>query len=85
MILVFRNKRASISNITYKMINKGIWLVGCFSFNGPLRQYFSLYWAASQREGEEREMSDDRENVQTTPTLTYCKRSMPLSAYNPYK
>ena len=25
------------------------WLVG---FNGPLRQYFSLYRAVSQREGE---------------------------------
>ena len=23
-------------------------LVGCFGFNGPLRQYFSLYWAVSQ-------------------------------------
>ena len=28
------------------------WLVGCFGFNSPLRQYFSLYRAASQREGE---------------------------------
>ena len=27
-------------------------LVGCFGFNGPLRQYFSLYRAVSQREGE---------------------------------
>ena len=27
------------------------WLVD-FGFNGPLRQYFSLYRAASQREGE---------------------------------
>ena len=30
------------------------WLVGCFRFNGPLRQYFSLYRAVSQREGEEK-------------------------------
>ena len=30
-------------------------LVGCFGFNGPLRQYFSLYRAASQREGEREE------------------------------
>ena len=29
-----------------------IWLVGCFGFNGPLRQYFSLYRTVSQREGE---------------------------------
>ena len=30
------------------------WLVG-FGFNGPLRQYFSLYRAVSQREGEREE------------------------------
>ena len=28
------------------------WLVGCFGFNGPLRQYFSLYRAVFQREGD---------------------------------
>ena len=33
----------------------GCWLVGCFGLNGPLRQYFSLYRAVSQREGERRE------------------------------
>ena len=27
-------------------------LVGCFELNGPLRQYFSLYRAVSQREEE---------------------------------
>ena len=31
------------------------WLVGCFGFNGPLKQYFSLYRAVSQREGERKE------------------------------
>ena len=30
-------------------------LVGCFGFNSPLRQYFSLYRAVSQREGEKGE------------------------------
>ena len=30
-------------------------LVGCFGFNSPLRQYFSLYQAVSQREGEREE------------------------------
>ena len=30
-------------------------LVGCFGFNGPLKQYFSLYRAVSQREGEREE------------------------------
>ena len=28
------------------------WLVGCFGFNGPLRQYISLYRAVSERDGE---------------------------------
>ena len=32
-----------------------IWLVGCFGLNGPLRQYFSLCRAVSQREGESKE------------------------------
>ena len=29
-------------------------LVGCFGLNGPFRQYFSLYRAVPQREGERR-------------------------------
>ena len=35
--------------LAFKLLS---WLVGCFGFNGPLRQYFSLYRAVSQREGE---------------------------------
>ena len=35
------------------------WLVGCFKFNGPLRQYFSLYRAVSQR--DEKEERNDRQ------------------------
>ena len=35
------------------------WLVGCFGFYGPLRQYFSLYRAISQRE-RERERERER-------------------------
>ena len=31
------------------------WLVGCFGLNSPLKQYFSLYQAISQREGERKE------------------------------
>ena len=57
-------------------------LVGCFGFNGPLRQYFSLYRAVSQREGEKRERIDESKNVQTTPTRTYCKRNRPLPYCN---
>ena len=50
----------------------------CFGFNGPLRQYFSLYRAVSQREGERGERIDESKNVQTTPTRTNCKRNRPL-------
>ena len=42
------------------------WLVGWFGFNGPLRQYFSLYRAVSQREGERGERIDESKNVQNT-------------------
>ena len=56
--------------------------VGCFGFNGPLRQYFSLYRAVSQRDGERRERIDESKNVQTTPTHTYCKSSRPLPYCN---
>ena len=59
-------------------------LVGCFGLNGPLRQYFSLYRAVSQREGERGEKRiDESKNVQTTPTRTYYKRSRPLPYCNP--
>ena len=43
-------------------------MVGWLGFNGPLRQYFSLYWAVSQREGERGERIDQSKNVQTTPS-----------------
>ena len=62
---------------------ENIWLVGCFGFNSPLRQYFSLYQAASQREGERGEKIVESKNVQTTPTRTYCKHSRPLPYYHP--
>ena len=60
-----------------------IWLVGCFEFTGPLRQYFSLYRAVSQREGERGERIEESKNVQTTHTRTYCKRNRPLPYYHP--
>ena len=43
------------------------WLVGCFGLSGPLRQYFSLYRAVSQRERERGERIEESKNVQTTP------------------
>ena len=50
------------------MFETGIgWLVGCFRFNGPLRQYFSLYRAVYQRGRKRREKIDESKNVQTTP------------------
>ena len=58
------------------------WLVGYFELNGPLRQYFSLY-RLRERWRKKKEMIDERKNVQTTPTHTYCKRSRPLPYYNP--
>ena len=57
------------------------WLVGCFGFNIPLRQYFSLYQAVSQRERNRREKIEESKNVQTTPTRTYCKHDRPY--YHP--
>ena len=47
-------------------------LVGCFGFNGPLRQYFCLYRAVSQREGERGEKAQMRVKMskQTQPAPT---------------
>ena len=42
-------------------------LVGCFGFNSPLRQYFSLYRAVSQREGERGEKGQMREKMSKQP------------------
>ena len=41
--------------VIFPFVQKVGWLVGCFELNGPLRQYFSLYRAVSQREGERKE------------------------------
>ena len=43
------------------------WLVGCYGLNGPLRQYFSLYRAVSQREEERTEMGQMREKMSKQP------------------
>ena len=39
-----------INGVKIKLAITFHWLVGCFGFNGPLRQYFSLYLSISQRE-----------------------------------
>ena len=46
-----------VTQFVYSLEKNRIWgwgrgLVGCFGLNGPLRQYFSLYRAVFQREGE---------------------------------
>ena len=43
------------------------WLVGCFGFNGPLRQYFILYRAVSQKEGERGEKGQMRVKMSKQP------------------
>ena len=59
------------------------WLV-VSDFNGPLRQYFSLYRAVFQRGRKRRERTDESKNVQTPPpTGTFCKCSRPLPYCNP--
>ena len=57
------------------------WLVG-LGVNGPLRQYFSLYRAVSQKEGERgkkgdesKERIDESKNVQTTPPAPIASAS----------
>ena len=42
-----------------------MWLVCFFGFNGPLRQYFSLYRAVSQTVGESGEKIHESKNIQT--------------------
>ena len=39
------------------------WLVVCFSFNSPLRQYFSLYRTVSQGEDDDRRAEKKQSNL----------------------
>ena len=50
--------KSNTFNIYAGFIRSVDWLVGCFGFNGPLRQYFSLYRAVSQK--REKEQRKDR-------------------------
>ena len=49
-VCVYSNSRNDVPRVAQRYG----WLVD-FGFNGPLRQYFSLYRAVSQREGEREE------------------------------
>ena len=55
-----------------------VMLVGCFWLNGPLRQYFSLYQAVSQREGER---NDRQEKKFPSPTLIQISKTPALEIY----
>ena len=39
----------------YNWLSGFDWLVGCFGFNGPLRQYFLVYIGTSPKEREKEE------------------------------
>ena len=52
---------------------------GLVGFNDPLRQHFSLYRAVSQREGEIREMIDERKiSKQPPPAPTASAEALAL-------
>ena len=61
--------------------HKTLSLVGGFGFNGPLRRYFCLCPAVSQRGRKKRGKIDEQKHGQTSPTRTYCKRNRPLPYY----
>ena len=72
-----------ISRYMFFRVNRfiDVWLL--VGFNGPLRQYFSLYRAVTQRRRKRREKIDERKNVRSTPNRTYCKCNRPLPYYFP--
>ena len=70
---------ASVSSCPQHQTSRKVgWLVGCFGFNGPLRQYFSLYRAISQRAGERRERIDESKNVKSTPPAPTASATGPF-------
>ena len=70
---------------------RSFFLTQGFRFNGPFRQYISLYRDISQREGGKKKLTDERKTCpkkkpkkktkKKTDTRTDCKRSRPLSYY----
>ena len=63
MIEFSEDKEVHISVLRRRFALMILFLVGCFGFNGPLRQYFSLYRVVSQREGEREERIVESKNV----------------------
>ena len=65
--LIFSPGLRLFSFITSDALDRDIgWLVG-FGFNGPLRQYFSLYRVVSQREGERGKKGEMRVKMSKQP------------------
>ena len=60
VIIDFYCKFLLVDMTCHTSVSDELELVGCFGLNGPFRQYFSLYRAVSQREGEEKR-NDRRE------------------------
>ena len=50
--------------------------VGCFGLNGPLRQYFSLYRAVSQREGEKKRNNRREKKMSKHPQPALTERAV---------
>ena len=78
------------SNPTYEIVfeQHGVvgwcndWLVGCFWASRPFETIFqSISGRLPERGRKKTEMIDERKNVQTNPTRTYCKRNRPLPCY----
>ena len=80
---VLQNVIADTVNLSlrsdYKLFFATGWLVVCFGFNSPLRQFLSISSRLPKRGRKRRERIKESKNDQTTPTrTTYCERSRPL-------
>ena len=63
LFMASEKKKMSLDKLTIRHNLVG-WLLG---LNGLLRQYFSLYRAVSQREGERREKTEESKNSEQPP------------------
>ena len=76
-ITFYTSTRIFVQNFRLNMVTAIDWcshtthnwisLVICFGLNGPLRQYFSLYRAVSQRVRKKREKIDERKKFPNNP------------------
>ena len=76
-ITFYTSTRIFVQNVRLHMIaaidwcshttHDWIWLVICFGFNGPLRQYFRLYQTVSQKVRKKREKIDEKKKSKQPP------------------